>query len=283
MAVIDNMLDRIGRMIAKQLTNPSSGYEPFIKQDSENLRKTLQPGDVLLFDGNQKISNAIKYLTQSSWSHAALYVGEHGPKTDDGEPHTMIEATPGEGVITAPLSKHISYNIRICRPVGLTPDEIAQVVRFALDRVGLKYDMRHIIDLARYLFPTPPVPVRWRRRMLALGSGEPTRAICSTLIAEAFQTVRYPILPDVERIPGPKHGKRAYTQKEIFHIRHHSLFTPRDFDVSPYFKIVKPTIEAGFDPHKLQWADKEEQPAEGMKAQPEAAYRTVPPGNIGDM
>jgi hypothetical protein len=39
--------------------------------------------------------------------------------------------------------------------------------------------------------------------------------------------------------------------REVLHIRHHSLFTPRDFDVSPYFAIIKPTLELGFDPHKM--------------------------------
>ncbi|MEJ2123802.1 MAG: YiiX/YebB-like N1pC/P60 family cysteine hydrolase [Alphaproteobacteria bacterium] len=255
MAFVDNILDRLGRLIAKQLANSSSGYEPFVHQDLETLRRTLKPGDVLLFDGNQKISNAIKYLTQSSWSHAALYIGDYGPNTENDEPLTLIEANPGEGVIMSPLSKYITYNIRICRPVGLTSDEIEKVVRFAINRVGLKYDMRHILDLARYLIPTPPLPVRWRRRMLALGSGEPTRAICSTLIAQAFQSVRYPILPCVEQIPGHQHVQSAYSKREVFHIRHHSLFTPRDFDVSPYFMIVKPMVEAGFDPHKLHWAE----------------------------
>ncbi|HEY7458830.1 MAG TPA: lipo-like protein, partial [Xanthobacteraceae bacterium] len=33
-----------------------------------------------------------------------------------------------------------------------------------------------------------------------------------------------------------------------------SLFAPRDFDISPYFAIVKPTIEAGFDYRKVGWA-----------------------------
>ena len=44
---------------------------------------------------------------------------------------------------------------------------------------------------------------------------------------------------------------------EILHIRHHSLFAPRDFDLSPYFQIVKPTIEAGIDHRGLNWADTE--------------------------
>ena len=44
-------------------------------------------------------------------------------------------------------------------------------------------------------------------------------------------------------------------RSEILHIRHHSLYAPRDFDLSPYFEIVKPTLEAGFDYRRLRWAD----------------------------
>ena len=43
---------------------------------------SLKPGDVLLVEGNNHISGVIKYLTQSTWSHAALYVGP--PATGDG-------------------------------------------------------------------------------------------------------------------------------------------------------------------------------------------------------
>jgi hypothetical protein len=32
---------------------------------------------------------------------------------------------------------------------------------------------------------------------------------------------------------------------------------PRDFDISPYFEIVKPTIVEGFDYTALHWADKQ--------------------------
>jgi hypothetical protein len=32
---------------------------------------------------------------------------------------------------------------------------------------------------------------------------------------------------------------------------------PRDFDISPYFEIVKPTIVQGFDYTSLHWADKQ--------------------------
>jgi hypothetical protein len=78
------------------------------------------------------------------------------------------------------------------------------------------------------------------------------RAICSTLIAQAFQSVHFPILPEVSHV---KTGDPACDNcyEDILRIRHHSLFAPRDFDVSPYFNVVKPTIEAGFDYRALRW------------------------------
>ena len=94
--------------------------------------------------------------------------------------------------------------------------------------------------------------MRWRRRLLALGSGDPTRAICSTLIAEAFQAVHYPVLPLVER-RSTQDPLCPLCVEEILHVRHHSLFVPRDFDVSPYFQVIKPTLQADFDHQTLQW------------------------------
>jgi hypothetical protein len=99
----------------------------------------------------------------------------------------------------------------------------------------------------RYLFPLP-VPQRWRRRMMALGSGHPTRIICSALIAQAFEHVHYPILPKITRM------ESETARREILEIRHSSLYAPRDFDISPYFALVKPTIERGFDYRRMAWA-----------------------------
>ena len=243
------MVEGVGRMLARYLEKPVRGYEPFTPSNPEALRATLRPGDVLLIEGNNHISGVIKYLTQSTWSHAALYVGPIGDRvTAEGEPLLLVEANIGEGVIAAPLSKYVRYHTRICRPTGLTEDDRARICAYATERIGFDYDMKNIVDLLRYLFPLP-VPQRWRRRMMPLGSGHPTRIICSALIAQAFENVRYPILPKVTLM------ESEAARREILEIRHSSLFAPRDFDISPYFEVVKPTLLEGFDYKAMAWAD----------------------------
>ena len=224
----------------------------------EQLAAALRKGDVLLVEGCSRFSTAVKYLTQSTWSHAALYVanGLNSPDSSS-KGDELLEADVLEGVRVVPLSAYWGLHTRICRPVGLTPEEIDAVVAYAVSRNGYQYDLKNIIDLARYLIQTPPVPTRWRRRLLALGSGDPTRAICSSLIAQAFQSVRYPILPEIV-IAKSKDPGCSDCYDEFLHIRHHSLFAPRDFDISPYFRIIKPTLKSEFDPHKLTWVGDDE-------------------------
>jgi hypothetical protein len=258
MTAFDSFLDWFGRRLGERLRREVPGEEPFVPSNPRALRRVLRPADVLLVAGGSKLSTAIKYLTQSTWSHAAIYVGEEYDLPGDGpEPHTLIEVNLGEGCVSAPLSKYDRFHTRICRPIGLTEADREAVLAHMVSRIGTQYDMRNIVDLLRFLLPEPPIPRRWRRRMIALGSGEPTRAICSTLIAEAFGHVRYPILPRVERVESEKRGASRFQRQEILHIRHHSLYAPVDFDLSPYFKVVKPTIEEGFNYKGLTWAEEE--------------------------
>ncbi len=243
MAWIDTALDALGNRLARRLVAPKT--PPARAQAAlAPYAATIRAGDVLLIDGGaSSISSAIKYLTQSTWSHAALCIG---PDPETGEV-MLVEAELGLGIVRSPLAKYAGYHMRICRPVGLTEDAVAEVTDHALSRLGGRYDLRNVLDLARWLFPTPPIPGRMRRRMIALGSGEPTRAICASLIAEAFNRIGYPILPDLGAL-GPEEAAEA------LHVRHHSLYAPRDFDVSPYFAVVKPTLELGFDHRCLPWA-----------------------------
>ena len=59
--------------------------------------------------------------------------------------------------------------------------------------------------------------------------------------------MRYPILPKISRV-------ESEWRAPSLEIRHSSLYAPRDFDISPYFEVVKPTMN-GFDYKKMQWAD----------------------------
>ena len=251
----DKFLDWLAKRVSSRISRPPDPRTAPVHSDPRRLSRCMRPGDVLLVDGNDKLSAAIRYLTQSSWSHAAMYVGDLPGKSDEsGEPHSIIEVNLGEGCVSRPLSKYQYYATRICRPVNLTDADRSSVIQFLVDRLGVHYDMRNIVDLARYLIPQPPVPRSWRRKMIAFGSGEPTRAICSTLVAQAFDHIRYPILPRVEKIIDGTVPANGYTPEEIFHIRHHSLYTPRDFDLSPFFEIVKPTLVEGFNYKGVSWA-----------------------------
>ncbi len=252
----------VSRQLIKYLEQTSPGIEPFTASDPASLEAVLQPGDVLLVEGNTRVSGIIKYLTQSTWSHSALYVGPRfNKRAADGSPHVLIEANLGQGVVTAPLSKYTAFHTRVCRPVGLNEEERERVVAYMIKRLGIEYDVKNIIDLMRYLVPAP-IPARFRRRMLSLGSGVPTKVICSGLIAQAFESVSYPILPRIELVESKE------KRREILHIRHYSLYMPRDFDISPYFRIVKPTIELGFDYHTLRWANRPMPPEEERENMP---------------
>src|ERR1700755_1329482 len=241
------MFDNVGRLIAR-LQKPAHRSEPFTQNDSKALRDTLRRGDVLLVEGKSRISGGIKYLTQSTWAHSALYVGPMASAATGGEPHVLIEANIDEGVVSAPLSKYLHCQTRICRPVGLSEADCEKVCHYASERIGLGYDFKNVIDLMRYLFPWP-VTERWRRRTIALGSGDASRIICSSLIAQAFDAVRYPILPKITRVE----SQTAWD--EIAELRHSSFYSPRDFDISPYFMVVKPTLARGFNYKDMHWAD----------------------------
>ena len=241
---MQSILRYIGNMLARHLSKPKPGYERFSVLSQAQLKATLQPCDLVLVEGNSQISTAIKYLTQSTWSHVCLFVGE-----EDGQ-GALLEADLVHGVCRVPLSKYDGYNVRICRPVNVTDEDNQALIDFALERIGHQYDSKNIFDLMRYLIATPPVPSRYRRSLIAFGSGDPTKAICSTLVAQSFQSIKYPILP---RELNTQKENRFYMEKLIMQKRHYSHFTPRDFDLSPYFEVVKPTIDNDFNYKDIKW------------------------------
>ncbi len=213
--------------------------------DFHSMREHLRPTDVLLVEGRTRVSGVIQAVTLSSWSHAALYVGRLGDLPANtmlahlAEKHSwnddqqlLCEAELGLGTVLTPLEKYEGYHMRICRPNGLCPEDVAPITEYILQRLGTPYNLRQILDLLRFFFPYGLLPRRWRSSLFEAGHGEMTRTVCSTLIARAFAHVRYPVLPTVQR---DKDREGEY----IFQRRNCKLFTPRDFDYSPYFEIIK--------------------------------------------
>jgi hypothetical protein len=211
--------------------------------DFDRIRHELKPSDVLLVEGRSRISDVIKVVTQSPWSHAALYIGRlHDIENEESRaalsrrsafpPSTqlVIESQLGAGTLVCALTEYADDHVRICRPVGLSAEDAQTISTHAINSLGLNYDIRQIFDLARFLFPWGILPRRWRSSLFRTRAGSETRTVCSTMIAEAFAAVEFPILPLVQR--GEQDRIRLYR-------RNPKLCTPSDFDYSPYFEIIK--------------------------------------------
>jgi Permuted papain-like amidase enzyme, YaeF/YiiX, C92 family len=268
-------------MAISLLTKPIARYTVAIPNDVAQLRSALRKCDVILIEGNERISECIKYLTQSSWSHSVLYVGDEPLRRDPQLQRELIEKFGDEanwlvlealiegGVVLTPLSKYRDFNIRICRPHKLTASDQRAIIDYALSHVGHQYDLRNIFDLLRYFLPLSMVPARLRRQALQFGGGDPTRVICSSLIAECFHRVRYPIVPryepfppgfePVRRVPGlvARFRRARHAAPGLLRMISPTLITPRDFDLSPYFEVMKFYVPEGsrFDYHHVLWFD----------------------------
>jgi hypothetical protein len=211
--------------------------------DFERVRQELKPCDIILVEGRSRVSEVIKLVTQSSWSHAALYLGRihdvENPELRDivgrhfhGNPdrQLIIESELGMGTAVRPLTAYEGEHLRICRPRGLGFKDAQGILAYAISRLGTPYDVRQIIDLLRFLLPWSVMPRRWRSSLFTHRPGKSTHTVCSTMIAEAFGAVQFPILPLVKRVDGE--------QVQLF-MRNPKLCTPSDFDYSPYFDIIK--------------------------------------------
>ena len=121
-------------------------------QPAADVAAVLQAGDILLVEGNTRISTAIKYLTQSSWSHACLYVGGGA---EASEVANLLEADLNHGVRLVSVERYANFNLRICRPVDLSSEDTERLISFAKSKLGHRYDLKNVFDLIRYLIQKP--------------------------------------------------------------------------------------------------------------------------------
>ncbi len=228
---------------AERRLTKEAEVDQFPLSDFQRLRHEIKPCDVVLVEGLSKVADVIKTITQSSWSHAALYIGRLHDISDprirqkvksvyDGQPdeQLIVESQLGLGTVIRPLHVYEGRHLRICRPHELSFQDAQKILNFAILRLGTEYDLRAIMDLARFYLPWTILPRKWRSSLFNYSPGDSTQTVCSTMIAEAFASVHYPVLPLVKRIEDGN--------VRVFH-RNPKLHTPSDFDYSPYFDIIK--------------------------------------------
>jgi hypothetical protein len=236
------MLSYVSKKIADFLNQSREVQEtPFC--DFSRLRFEIRSCDVILVEGRTRIGDIIKTITQSRWTHAALFVGRLSEIEDeetrkliesyypgDKSEQLIIESLLGEGTVISPLTKYQYDNLRICRPKEISPQDVQKVINTAARYLGSRYDMRQVLDLARFLVPYWFLPRRWSSSIFQYKAGDMTRTICSTVLVEAFASNQYPVLPVIQRT---EDGKYVWSR------RNPKLFIPSDFDYSPYFDVIK--------------------------------------------
>ncbi len=258
------MLQRLTRWVwdkAMGLLLAESNLEALSPINYNRMAFEIRPADVLLVEGRLRVSDVIKVITQSSWSHTALYIGRlydvQNPEAKariqqhyDGPPDEplVIESQLGQGTIVTPLKYYKDFHVRICRPKGISPDDVSKVITHASSYLGMAYDVRQLLDLARFLIPWwTLIPRRWHSSLFEHNAQNHTKVVCSTMIASSFASVRFPVLPLIFQ-----NENKKFTLKE----RNLRLITPRDFDYSPYFEIIKYPLlgkdDLGFY-RKLPW------------------------------
>ncbi|MBT4963400.1 MAG: hypothetical protein HOI53_00055 [Francisellaceae bacterium] len=226
--------------------------------DFDRICYEIRPCDVLLIEGHSRVSEIIKQITQSSWSHSALYIGrlhdiedsklrekakQYCPDNLDAQ--FVIEGVFGKGTVISPLTEYHDDHIRICRPRGLSPRDAQNVLHYAINQLGTDYDVRQALDMFRLMVPWRIMPRHFRSKLFQHQLTSTAKTICSTVIAEAFNSVDFPILPHVQH-DSEKGLELIY--------RNPKLYTPKDFDYSPYFEIIKYPF-VSFDDYyrKLPW------------------------------
>lgn len=279
MKFIEKLRDTFTDWLTKEVDKPRA----LSLTDFERIQYELRPCDVLLIEGRARVSRIIQLITQSSWTHSALYIGRLHDVADhslrekikqfyQGEPdeQLIIESMLGHGIIVSPLKKYEHDHIRICRPKGISRQDAQKVIGYSIRRLGTHYDIRNVLDLARLLLPWGILPRRWRSTLFTHNPGGSTKETCSSLLAEAFESVDFPILPILKTTT--EHGMQLIQ-------RIPRLCTPSDFDYSPFFEIIKyPIIELseGAAYRNLPWNKEVLSDNEGKLYKPDLSKQPEP-------
>jgi hypothetical protein len=211
--------------------------------DYEQVKRQLKPADVILIEGTSRVDATMRQVTGCQWTHAMLFIGKP-MDIPDADVRTSIITWAGEtpdvplilhstldkGPHLLPLAAIERFNLRVVRPRSLGARDGQQVVRYAVSRLGPRPRFMQWLDLMRFMLPWSLVPARWRNALFRYHPGRHARAGTSSLIADAFSFIQYPILPLV-KISNDK-GTQLFR-------RNLRICLPSDIEQSPYFDIVK--------------------------------------------
>jgi hypothetical protein len=162
----------------------------------EELRPTLDSGDVLLFSGESRFSRGIKRLTGSHWSHSALVARPRA-----GGPLLLWEATldtdladvatheiaPGVHLYDLEHWLHHYGGETAIRPLRVERTEAmrAALLTFYYEARGRPYE-RNRLELFRSVYDGPLGENR---------KADLTSFFCSELVAEAYQRMGLLLTP----------------------------------------------------------------------------------------
>lgn len=217
-------------------------YKLPFENNIEGFKKVIRPGDVVLVSGQSYLSEIIKIITKSNWSHSFLYLGNGRILEAD----SILYEKEGPRrvkkprVMENPVEKYFPYNMRIKRPVQLTEEHLNQILEKARSYIGKDYDKKNIVNFIWKAFGFKKIDSN-------KNIGSKDKYICSALIAKLFQDVNYPILPEETLVDKKKRfvRKKNYTQ-----------IAPGDFDLaSSQFWVTIPFQGIGKTDHytDIKW------------------------------
>ena len=237
-----SLRSRLLPRFSRYLNTPISPQKSYLC-DFERIKHEIRLCDVLLVEGRSRVSRVIRSVSNSAWTHAALYIGrlsdiedpllrERVQQSYQGSPHDrlVIESIVGKGTAVTPLSFYEKEHLRICRPSGLHHADAQKIITYTIGHIGHPYNMRQIFDLWRYYLGWFFIPKKWLSSLFEYKPTPSKEDVCSVLIASAFKTIKFPIRPLIRQDNN--------SDLEMIH-RNPWLTTPADFDFSPYFDIIK--------------------------------------------
>lgn len=127
-------------------------------------REQLQTGDIILIRSNSDISQRVRKLTGSSFSHALLYVGVS----------SCIESD-GEGVQSQNIQRVLiddKESAKVLRLRESQPDKIQEVIVFARQKIGTQYSLKEAVAVLNDKNDE---------------AKEPNRQFCTRFVAQAYE------------------------------------------------------------------------------------------------